>query len=146
VDVIALELQVLRQANLDASLLDHKCALRIGKTGKLSQPLSLDPRNFVHALDLGFSANESKLKAMAYPIVEVMALVGLQRCLPVRSDQFNVYHTWQHPLGLCAASAVACGVSKAPTSEAFAFKMVLRSGQGSKSFDFASKFTGETYG
>ena len=39
-----------------------------------------------HSRDVGFSPNDLQMTTTAFPAVEFLCLVGLQRCLPVRAQ------------------------------------------------------------
>ena len=77
----------------------------------MKAPYYFDSRRFAHALDAGFSLDEQKMKVVAYPAVELLALIGLQRFRPaVTDDRWTFcYHTWSYPLMPSPASAVCSG-------------------------------------
>jgi CRISPR-associated protein Csb3 len=53
-----------------------------------------------HPRDVGFSTNKLKMTTAASPVVELLSLIGLQRCRPRRTQaprQFD-YFTWNIPL------------------------------------------------
>jgi len=73
---------------------------RTGKPKK-REPFYFDSRRGANALpiDVGFSQDSLKLTTIAYPVVEALTLVGLQRCRPKPTDTPRVfeYYTWQIP-------------------------------------------------
>lgn len=66
------------------------------------EPFYFDARRGpnAHSRDVGFSLNDLKMKTIAYPAVEFLCLVGLQRARPVPLQQalHYRYHTWGKPL------------------------------------------------
>lgn len=80
--------------------------------GKVTMaPYYFDSRRFAHALDAGFSLDEQQMEVVAYPAVELLALIGLQRFRPaVTNDRWTFcYHSWSDPLAPAPASAVCSG-------------------------------------
>jgi CRISPR-associated protein Csx14 len=69
---------------------------------KKREPFYFDSRRGANAwpIDVGFSTDSLKLTTIAYPVVEGLALVGLQRCRPKPTDTPRVfeYFTWRIPL------------------------------------------------
>lgn len=77
------------------------------KTGKMKKPKKREPFYFdaarganAHPIDVGFSTNKLKMLTLASPVVEAMALIGLQRCRPVplKEPRHFRYSTWSVPL------------------------------------------------
>ncbi len=114
--------------------------------GKAVEPFYFDARRYAHALDAGFSINAIGAEAIAYPSVELMALIGLQRFRPRPTDQDKwtfEYFTWNQPLGVAAAAAVACGAVPVAGRRGFRFRLQFREGQKwYKAFGFASRIGG----
>ncbi|MGA7495216.1 MAG: hypothetical protein WBX00_00645, partial [Isosphaeraceae bacterium] len=65
---------------------------------KKVEPFYFDARRGpnAHSRDVGFSPNDLHMTTTAFPPVELLCLIGLQRCLPRRTDQPRVYdyYTW----------------------------------------------------
>lgn len=74
-------------------------------------PYYFDSRRFAHALDAGFSLDEQQMDVQAYPAVELLALIGLQRFRPgTTEDRWSfAYQTWTKPLTPAPASAICAG-------------------------------------
>ena len=75
------------------------------KKAKKREPFYFDSRRAMnsHSLDVGFSVNDlKKMTAIAYPAVEFLCLVGLQRCRPMPTDKPRtfIYSTWQWHCGV----------------------------------------------
>jgi CRISPR-associated protein Csx14 len=51
------------------------------------------------------------MEADAFPAVELLALIGLQRFRPARRDDVFSYHIWRDPLCLSAAPAAVAGIA-----------------------------------
>jgi CRISPR-associated protein Csb3 len=77
------------------------------KTGRMKKPKKREPFYFdaarganAHSIDVGFSTNKLKMLTLARPVVEAMALVGLQRCRPVPLEEPRHFRfsTWRKPL------------------------------------------------
>ena len=56
---------------------------------KKVEPYYFDARRGpnAHSRDVGFSPNDLQMTTTAFPAVELLCLVGLQRCLPAKTDQ-----------------------------------------------------------
>ena len=63
-------------------------------------------------IDVGFSPDSLKLNASAYPVVEAMCLLGLQRCRPRPTQVPRVfeYFAWQVALPTPIVSAAVAGL------------------------------------
>jgi CRISPR-associated protein Csx14 len=86
---------------------------RKGKPKK-REPFYFDGRRGASALpiDVGFSPDSLKLNASAYPVVEAMCLLGLQRCRPRPTQVPRVfeYFAWQVALPTPIVSAAVAGL------------------------------------
>lgn len=115
--------------------------------GKAVEPFYFDARRYAHALDAGFSIDAIGAAAIAYPSVELLALIGLQRFRPRAAEQDKwtfEYFTWNQPLGI-AAAAVACGAVPIVGRRGFRFRLQFRDDQKRyKAFGFASQIGGNT--
>jgi len=74
-------------------------------------PYYFDSRRFAHALDAGFSLDVQQMDVQAYPAVELLALIGLQRFRPSSTgDRWSfAYQIWTKPLMAATASAICAG-------------------------------------
>ncbi len=113
---------------------------------KVVEPFYFDARRYAHALDAGFSLDAIGAEAIAYPSVELMALIGLQRFRP-RGSEGNrwmfEYFAWSQPMGV-AAAAVACGAVPIAGRRGFRFRLQFRDDQKRyKAFGFATPIGGD---
>ena len=100
---------------------------------KKVEPFYFDARRGpnAHSRDVGFAANDLQLTTTAFPAVEFLCLVGLQRCLPVRLGRSRLfdYHTWPQPMLPELLPAAICGLISHPESCGFRFENWYRTGQ-----------------
>lgn len=86
---------------------------RKGKPKK-REPFYFDGRRGASALpiDVGFSPDSLKLNTMAYPAVEAMCLLGLQRCRPrlTRTPRVFEYFLWRSALPIPIVPAAVAGL------------------------------------
>ena len=112
---------------------------------KLVEPFYFDARRFAHALDVGFSLDAQGAETNAYPAVELLSLIGLQRFRPTSSEQKWVfeYCTWSQPIPATVAVGVVCGVVSIPVNNRYRFALGFRDDQKRyKAFKFATQITG----
>lgn len=118
-----------------------------GFPGKAVESFYFDARRYARALDAGFSLDAVGAESIAYPSVEFLALIGLQRFRPrtAGGDRWTCeYFTWNRPLGV-AAAAVACGAVPVAGRCGFRFSLRFRDEQKRyKAFGFASLIGGDT--
>jgi CRISPR-associated protein Csb3 len=99
---------------------------------KKVEPFYFDARRApnAHSRDVGFSPNDLGLTTTAFPAVEFLCLIGLQRCLPARTDLPRVfdYHTWSIPIPPPLMPAAVIGSLFAP-QPGFRFENWFRTGQ-----------------
>lgn len=131
----------------DMSWLDWSVMVRDPEGGnEVVEPFYFDARRWAHALDVGFSCDRIGAAAAAYPAVEFMALVGLQRFRPhpVEGDRWAFeYFSWGEPLGVVTAAAAACGAVPVPGRRGFRFCLRFRDDQKRyKGFGFAIQIGG----
>ena len=97
------------------------------------EPFYFDARRAIgsHSRDVGFSPDKLELQTTAFPAVEFLTLVGLQRVQPVSTDQarFFDYHTWGLPLPPDLLPLAITGHYPFPLSQAFRFENWYRTGQ-----------------
>jgi len=132
--------------NNPEDILDYACVLRstweyVKKSdeNKKVAPFYFDARSFVHSLDTGFSLDVQELELMAYPAVELLALVGLQRFRPAAQRQDFDYWIWTHPMPALVAAAIVCGAASAEASIRYRFRLRFRDDRGRyKAFEYAN--------
>jgi len=103
-----------------------------------------------HPVDQGFSANklsvwrdgplsksgkikrkQVKMESAAFPAVELLALIGLQRFrpMPPALPRVFVYRAWTILLPPCAAAAAACGLLPGAGGDLYRFENAFRTDQ-----------------
>jgi CRISPR-associated protein Csb3 len=116
-----------------ANLLDvGKIVYDPAEPTKKVEPFYFDARRAsnAHSRDLGFSPNDLELTTTAFPAVEALCLVGLQRCRPrPRGHRILDFVTWPDPLALPIASAVVAGRVTMPGTRTYRFEAWYRTGQ-----------------
>lgn len=105
------------------------------KKKKKVEPFYFDARRGTnaHSRDVGFSLNDLKMMtAIAYPSVEFLCLVGLQRARPVPLQQARHYryHTWGKPLSPVLLPPAVMGIIN-PT-RCYKFESWFRDGDQKK--------------
>jgi CRISPR-associated protein Csb3 len=100
---------------------------------KKVEPFYFDARRGSNArpLDIGFSPDSFHMTNTAYPAVEFLCLVGLQRFRPLPTDsrrRFD-YHTWTTPLATRVAPLAACGLLPGVGGCRFRFETAFRTDQ-----------------
>ena len=100
---------------------------------KKVEPYYFDARRGpnAHSRDVGFSPNDLAMTTTAFPAVELLCLVGLQRSLPVRQREPRIfdYYTWSFPLPPSLLPAAAAGLLPGPVQQQFRFENWYRTGQ-----------------
>ena len=103
------------------------------KPNNKKEPYYFDARRGpnAHSRDVGFSANDLGLTTTAFPAVEFLCLVGLQRCLPARTDTPRIYdyHTWSVPLAPPLLPAAVSGLMPGIGRRGYRFQNWFRTGQ-----------------
>jgi CRISPR-associated protein Csb3 len=126
---------VLRKAELqDENLLNHGMIVyEPSAPQKKVEPYYFDARRgcSAHPLDIGFSLDPLGMKSAAYPAVEFLCLVGLQRFRPKTTTKARVfeYYPWHSPLPLAVASVAACGLLAPHRRQGFRFENAFRTDQ-----------------
>jgi CRISPR-associated protein Csb3 len=101
------------------------------ETEEKAEPFCFDARRApnAHSRDIGFSPNVLKLTTTAFPAVEALAFVGLQRCRPSaiagRRRQFE-YCTWDAPMPIALAAPLVAGSVRSPGTRRFRFDLYFR--------------------
>lgn len=96
-------------------LFDHGCVVYDPiEPDKKVEPYYFDSRRGANAqaLDIGFMPDALQMTTIAYPAVEFLSLVGLQRCrpLPTRRPRVFDYFTWSIPLPAIVLSLATGGL------------------------------------
>lgn len=100
--------------------------------GNAVEPFYFDARRFAHRLDVGFSLDALELETSAYPVVELLCLIGLQRFRPAATpdeERSFDYCTWSSPLSVQVAAAVFGCVSPFPRRQRWRFHLRVRDDQ-----------------
>lgn len=104
-----------------------------GDPEKKVEPYYFDARRGpnAHSRDVGFSPNDLQLTTTAFPAVELLCLVRLQRCLPAKTDLARVfdYYAWPHPILPELLRPVVSGAIPIPGARAYRFENWYRTGQ-----------------
>jgi CRISPR-associated protein Csb3 len=100
---------------------------------KKVEPFYFDSRRGpnAHSRDVGFSPNDLQMTTTAFPAVEFLCLVGLQRSLPARTDLPRVfrYHTWSGHLPPPLIPVATSGLLPGYGGHGFVFENWYRTGQ-----------------
>lgn len=81
-----------------------------------------------NALDVGFSPNEQSMEVESSPLVELLAIVGLQRFRPVMNDGRDCfdYCTWHRALSPSVAAAAMAGAIRDESTQLYRTSVVSR--------------------
>ncbi len=109
---------------------------------KKVEPFYFDARRGLnaHSIDVGFAPNDLNMTTVAFPAVEFLCLVGLQRCLPLKSNEQKIfrYFTWEKPIAADLINIAAIGLIPYITKYAYEFENWFRTGQKKhKAFRYA---------
>lgn len=99
---------------------------------KKVEPFYFDARRAsnAHSRDVGFSPNDLDLTTTAFPAVEALCLVGLQRFRPApRQRRVFEYRTWTTPLPAAVVPPVICGAVPVVGTRTYRFENWFRTGQ-----------------
>lgn len=100
---------------------------------KKVEPYYFDARRGpnAHSRDVGFSPNDLQLTTTAFPAVEFLCLIGLQRCLPAKTKQARVYDylLWSTPIFPELLSGVVAGEVQLLGTARYRFENWYRTGQ-----------------
>jgi CRISPR-associated protein Csb3 len=100
---------------------------------KTVSPFYFDSRREGTCLDLGFSPDEQNMSVEAYPAVESLALVGLQRFRPLIDESARpksfVYTVWAEPLPITVAAMTVPGIVPVRSCGSFRFTKPSRGGE-----------------
>jgi CRISPR-associated protein Csx14 len=114
-------------------LLDHATVVyEPSEPDKKVEPFYFDARRGASAtaLDIGFMPDALSMTALAFPAVEFLCLVGLQRFRPtqVKVRVFD-YATWAQPLDARVAPLAAAGLLGLPGARTYRFEVEFRTDQ-----------------
>jgi CRISPR-associated protein Csb3 len=128
----AMQATLVRPEFQDEHLLDRGC-IAYDAEGKKTEPFYFDARRgaSAHPLDMGFSTNPLDMKSLAYPAVELLCLIGLQRHRPRPTADRLVfeYHTWARPLSARIVPCVVAGALVESGAERYRFENGFRTDQ-----------------
>lgn len=81
--------------------------------------------------DIGFAPDALQMTTPAYPAVEFLCLVGLQRCRPKPAGEARMfdYYTWQVPLPTSVLQTAVCGLLPAVGARGYRFENAFRTDQ-----------------
>jgi len=100
---------------------------------KKVEPYYFDARRGMNAqsLDIGFAPDAFQMTTIAYPAVEFLCLVGLQRCrpTPIGNRRTFDYWTWSIPVDVCVVPAAACGLLADSNAKCYRFTNAFRTDQ-----------------
>jgi len=95
---------------------------------EIDVPSGFDSGTSWNSLDVGFSLNVQRMKRRSYPLVEFFAHIGIQTYSWSKDEYAYRYRTWNEPLPITVARAVASGAVIIKNTKCFQFK-TQKSGQ-----------------
>ena len=120
--------------NASADLLSLHCDMK-------GKPTGFDISRSEGSLDAGFAMDDTKQYSARPPaILELLALIGLQRFCPSRGEDrlARSYQVWREPMTIVSASLAVSTRNASLSQSEFCFTMFLRdSGGRFKSFNYA---------
>lgn len=100
---------------------------------KKVEPFYFDARRgaSAQALDIGFSPDSLQMTTVAFPAVEFLCLIGLERFRPKPSDAPRIfeYFAWEEPLPTSIAALAVCGILSQRNTRHFRFETAFRTDQ-----------------
>jgi CRISPR-associated protein Csb3 len=98
---------------------------------KKVEPYYFDARRApnAHSRDVGFAPNDLGMTTTAFPAVELLCLIGLQRGKPLPTDRPRIfhYHLWFRPIDPVLLPAAVAGLL--PQQLGYEFESCFRTGQ-----------------
>ena len=118
----------------DANLLDQGTVVwDVDNSANKKEPFYFDARRAMnaHSRDIGFSPNKLDFTTVAFPAVEILCLIGLQRALPrsIGLPRIFEYCTWHLPLSSSVIQAAVSGLIPQVRSNTYRFENGYRTGQ-----------------
>lgn len=119
---------------VDSALLDHAAVVvDPSNPSQKVEPFYFDARRAGNASsrDVGFAPNDlNNFKTLAFPAVEALCIVGLQRFRPVRVERrvFD-YTPWTDPAPLVVAAALCAGHGRTSVAKTYRFESWFRTSQ-----------------
>jgi len=115
------------------ALLDHAAVVfDPSSPTKKVEPFYFDARRAGNASsrDVGFAPNDLKFETLAFPAVEALCIVGLQRFRPVRVERrvFD-YTAWTEPAPLLVGAALCAGHGQTAIAKTYRFESWFRTSQ-----------------
>ncbi len=103
------------------------------RSDKKVEPFYFDSRRGSNAqsLDIGFTPDALEMTTLAHPTIELLCLVGLQRCRPATTDVVRIfdYLTWSAPVLCSIMPAAVCGMVRNMRGQRYRFEVAFRTGQ-----------------
>lgn len=103
------------------------------RTAKKREPFYFDARRGpnAHSRDIGFSPNDLKMTTTAFPVVEFLCLIGLQRSRPTPTEKPREFHyfTWTKPINVVLLPPAVSGLLPGIRGSGYCFANRFRSGQ-----------------
>ena len=113
--------------------------------GKKAEPFYFDARRALsaHSQDVGFSLDKIEATTLAYPAVEFLCLVGLQRARPVAEQaRWFRYSLWTRPIGPAVLPAAVAGLLPGISGPTYRFENGYRTSQRKhKAFRLAQRIS-----
>jgi CRISPR-associated protein Csx14 len=110
---------------------------------KTASPFYFDARRKGTSLDIGFSPDVQEMSVMAYPAVESLALIGLQRFRPAVNEKGQsrsfIYKAWAERLPAVVAMAAVSGIVSVRSCGTFRFTKPSRGGEYLTMFSRATR-------
>lgn len=114
---------------LDVSMVVYDSADPVKKV----EPFYFDARRGARPFsrDIGFAPDALQMTTPAFPAVEFLCLVGLQRCRPRPRGEGRVfdYFTWRIPLPLSVLPVAASGLLPSVAAQGYQFENAFRTDQ-----------------
>jgi CRISPR-associated protein Csb3 len=100
---------------------------------KKVEPFYFDSRRGArpYSRDIGFAPDALQMTTLAFPAVEFLCLVGLQRCRPRPAPEPRVfdYFTWSEPLSVSVLPVAVSGLLPGIGAEGYRFESAYRTDQ-----------------
>ena len=115
------------------------------ENGKKAEPFYFDARRALnaHSQDVGFSLDGIEATTLAYPAVEFLCLVGLERARPVAEEgQWFRYSLWTRPIGVVLLAPAVAGLLPGISGPTYRFENAYRTSQRKhKAFRLAQRIS-----